>query len=206
MQHPAAEASPLGEEDLLPGEDPEGPDGLPLHLPHVDHPALGVLEGRPRGEEGPGALQDLPPQEVLPLGEGLGDEALPEEEGGEGDGGPEEEEGKEEALPPHPEGQEGLEFRVLPQAGEEDEEGEEVGHGRAPGQGLGGAEEEVAEEGVGVGPLGHQGGQDLVHRPAQEEEDDDEEPAAEEGQGFPQEVAVQGLHRSLQASAPAKAP
>ena len=41
---------------------------------------------------------------------------------------------------------------------------------------------------------------------AREEEDDDEEPAAEEGQGFPQEVAVQGLHRSLQASAPAKAP
>jgi len=65
---------------------------------------LGVLEGRPRGEEGPGAFQDLPPQEVLSLGEGPGDKALPEEEGGEGDGGPEEEEGKEEALPPHPRG------------------------------------------------------------------------------------------------------
>jgi hypothetical protein len=76
--------------------------------------------------------------------------------------------------------------------------GEEVRHRGPPHQGLGGAVEEVEEEGVGVGPLGHQGGQDLVDRPRQEEEDDGRKPSQEEGEGLAQEVAVQGLHRSLQ--------
>jgi hypothetical protein len=128
----------------------------------------------------------------------LGTRLFPQEEDREGDEEGEEQKGQENPLPGHAQGQEGLQLRVLGHAGKEEQEGEEVRHRGPPHQGLGGAVEEVEEEGVGVGPLGHQGGQDLVDRPRQEEEDDGRKPSQEEGKGLAQEVAVQGLHRSLQ--------